>query len=515
MENDILEKKLIEVEEKQQFPENNQEVSKILKLIENCGVELFHDELGEPYANIPQGSGSQTMRIGSTRFNRWMSKLIWDKMHKAPRGEVRSNIISILEARACSDNGTIPLNIRIAWGDNNLWYDIGNGSAIKTDRNGWQIVEQPPIMFRNFNHQKQQTIPIKKGDIKELLKFINVSDPEKQLLLLVWVVSCFIPDFPHPILCIHGPQGSSKSTLCKILKDLIDPSQLDAISFPNKEVELVQMLAHSWLLCFDNVSYLSESSSDTLCRAITGAGFAKRSLFTNDDDFIFKIKRCVMINGINLVIGKPDLMERSIIVELDRISDDGAGRRSEQELYTELTELKPSILGGVFDTISKALLIKPTIRLPKMPRMADFASWGCAIAEALGYEQGAFMTAYANNQKSQNEEVIDGSLLANILVRFIEDTNEWIGTASSLLNCLNEKAAELKTDTNHEKAWPKSAAKLSKSLNILKNNLEDAGIKIWRIKEKRERIIHIKLIRNTDGGDAGDEASLNAEDIQF
>jgi energy-coupling factor transporter ATP-binding protein EcfA2 len=515
MNEEILEKKLAEVEKEQPLIENNQEISKILKLIESVGTKLFHDELGEPYASIPQGNHLKTMRIGGKQFNRWLSKLVWDNMKKAIRTDTKLNVIAILEAKACAEGGTIPLYIRVAWHNDNLWYDLSDGRAVNSDKKGWQIIEQPPIMFRNFSHQKQQTVPSRVGDIKELLKFINVSDPEKQLLLLVWVVSCFIPDFPHPILCIHGPQGSSKSTLCKILKDIIDPSQLDAISFPNKEAELVQILDHNWFLCFDNVSYLSESSSDTLCRAITGAGFTKRALFTNDDDFVFKFKRCIVINGINLVVGKPDLMERSLLVELDRISDDGINRREEQELYAELAKDKPSIMGGIFDTVSKALLIKPTIRLSKKPRMADFANWGCAIAEALGYEQQAFVAAYTNNRKSQNEEVIESNLLATVLARLMEDLIIWDGTASDLLNQLNEKAGALRIDTSHEKVWPKSAAKLSKSLNIIKNNLEDTGIKIWRNKENKERIIHIELTKSADAGDDGDGAPPSVEGIPF
>ena len=45
---------------------------------------------------------------------------------------------------------------------------------------------------------------------------------------------------------------------------------------------------------------------------------------------------------------------------------------------------KPSILGGIFDVLVKAMNIYPTVSLQSFPRMADFAQWGYAIGEALG-----------------------------------------------------------------------------------------------------------------------------------
>jgi hypothetical protein len=38
---------------------------------------------------------------------------------------------------------------------------------------------------------------------------------------------------------------------------------------------------------FDNVSEISQLSSGQLCRAVTGSGFTKRGLFTNDEEDIF------------------------------------------------------------------------------------------------------------------------------------------------------------------------------------------------------------------------------------
>ena len=74
--------------------------------------------------------------------------------------------------------------------------------------------------------------------------------------------------------------------------------------------ELVQVLSHSYVTFFDNISKISEVTSDQLCRVVTGSGFVKRSLYTNDDDVIYNMKRAVGYNGINVSAHKADLLDR-------------------------------------------------------------------------------------------------------------------------------------------------------------------------------------------------------------
>ncbi len=77
-------------------------------------------------------------------------------------------------------------------------------------------------------------------------------------------------------------------------------------------------------------------------------------------------------------------MDRSILLHLERI--DPIKRKDEEKLWKDFEEVKPEILGGIFDVISKAMSIYPSVKLSLLPRMADFGKWGYAIAEALGGE---------------------------------------------------------------------------------------------------------------------------------
>jgi hypothetical protein len=56
-----------------------------------------------------------------------------------------------------------------------------------------------------------------------------------------------------------------------------------------------------------------------------------------------------------------------------------------QQFRQEFAEARPRILDAVLEALSRAIAIRPSIQLEELLRMADFALWGAAIAEAIGY----------------------------------------------------------------------------------------------------------------------------------
>lgn len=190
---------------------------------------------------------------------------------------------------------------------------------------GWDI-EYGQIVFTRYSNQIPQVYPSKEYPPKIFDTFIallNVKDSEdNKLLFKVYVVSLFYPDIQHPALMLYGEKGTAKSTLMELIKILVDPSVIRTLAFSRNIESMVQKLAHNYICYFDNVSKISEAISDILCRAVTGSGFSKRELFTDDDDVIYNFKRCIGINGINLGATKSDLIDRGIIIEHTPIPKD-------------------------------------------------------------------------------------------------------------------------------------------------------------------------------------------------
>jgi hypothetical protein len=181
--------------------------------------------------------------------------------------------------------------------------------------------------------------------------------------------------------------------------------------------------------------------------------------------------RCIGLNGISVVATRPDLLERSILVELNRIEE--GKRKQEKEVYEEFDKDLPFILGGIFDTLVQALALQPSIKLSKLPRMADFMVWGCAISEALGYKKEEFIDAYNKNIEDQTRVALNDNAVALAVILFMENRNEWSGTATKLLNDLNKEDTFIE---GYGSGFPKAANQLTKRLNELKVNLKSIGI---------------------------------------
>lgn len=210
---------------------------------------------------------------------------------------------------------------------------------------------------------------------------------DNKLLAEVYIVSLFLlANVPKPIMIPRGIHGSGKSTFQEFIKRIVDPATALTTAFPKSLEDLVQALSHSYLTFFDNVSEMSAWTSDQLARVVTGSGLTKRGLYTDDEDFIYNMKRAVGYNGINVTATKPDLLDRILNIQLQPI--DRRKRKKLKTLNKEFERILPHLLGYTFDVIVKVLRRIGEVKLEELPRMADFAEMGELIARCLGYEEG-------------------------------------------------------------------------------------------------------------------------------
>lgn len=487
--------------------ETEETKTQALQLVERIQKEqmlFFHNELQEGFAAI-HGNGRRILKIRTRMFKQFLAHFFYKQSGKIVSSDVIANIIQVLEGRALFDGQSHELSARIALKNNAVWYDLGKGSVVFIDKDGWTISETPPIIFRRYNSQTLQVTPLTGGDLKDLLTFVNLKNEEEQLLFLIFTVAAFIPGFPHPILVLYGPQGAGKTTPQRLLKSLIDPSPFKVLSAPDNVKEFVQLASHHYFFFFDNLSSLPEWLSNSLAKAVTGDGFSKRELFSDDDDIIYSFQRTIALNGINLVVQRADLLERSILLGLERISK--KDRRKEKDFWEEFDQKKPYLLGAIFDAVAGAIREYPQLSLSEYPRMADFAQWGCAIAISLGYTQEQFLQAYYNNIAKQNTEAIEANPVAIAVMDLMGVQSGWEGTATDLFMQLERQAEALKINTK-TKEWPKDPSALSRRLHIVQTNLAEEGIFITRDETVRpKRIIIQKHKDNPDNSDTPTEGA--------
>jgi len=476
-------------------------------IIESKAV-LFHDQYKEPYI-APEGNGSRIIRLSTKEFKHWLSAFCYKEFGKALSTVTAANVVQALCGNAIYRNDMIPLSVRYVLKNGVYWYDLGK-SAVRVDKNGWTIEKVPPILFRRYSHQMPQVVPLKGGNL-DFKHFVNIEKDNELMLFTVFTVSAFIPDFPHPLLVLSGPQGAGKSTPMRLLKELIDPSVIKGVPAPNDGAAFAQFAYHHAFMFFDNLSGMKPWFSDALARASTGDGFSKRALFSDDDDVIYIIQRPIAINGISQVITKADLLDRSILIGLKRI--DPNLRLSEDEFWTTFYDHRARLLGAIFTLLSKALEIIDNVELDWHPRMADFARWGYAIAEVAGLGGDNFVEAYKANIEKQDEEAIEANPAAQALISYMEDREEWEGTASELLKDLNNYVG-FTSGLRDSYLWPKDAARLSIKLNEVEPNLMSRGISLKRYTSKLRRItkvINENLVKANKEAEALEAEAKNDE----
>ncbi|MDN5847023.1 MAG: hypothetical protein L0H53_12200 [Candidatus Nitrosocosmicus sp.] len=434
--------------------------------------------------------------------------------------------------------------------DGDFYYDLTDDKhrciKISKREGNWQILDNTPVpLFRRYNQISQDIFSeeehekIKEEGLNEIISSLKEKDPldeflskmtnikqddeGSKLLIKVALISYFIPNIPHPIMILHGSAGSAKSTLQFLLKNIVDPAKPSLLTIHNNSTEFIQQLAHNYLATYDNLRYTPYWLADEVCKAVTGVGQTKRLLYTDDEDKVYEYKHCLIFNGINVAFIEPDVLDRSIMIHLDEIDDEK--RRTEKEILNEFYSLRPFILKFIFDTLSKAIVIKDTVmkNTKKLPRMADFAIWGEAILQAWEYKEGKFLKIYFDNMGRQNDEVIDSNPIAFAIRKLVEElstsssspssNNIFEGTPLEFLDELNRIATVHKINT-YSKEWPKDVRWLVRRINLVKSNLHKAlDVRINTSRDSRDNTSKILLIKNVSDDSGKHDLSPDSNNL--
>jgi hypothetical protein len=460
-----------ETEEK---PKRQNQASLLVELAKATGVELFHTPDGDSYADIWGNGARATHKLRSKGFRDWLNYLFFQEHGKTASSQAMQDALNTLDGMARFDGPEILVHVRLAEHQGAVYLDLGTPDwmAIAISAEGWQIVAEPPVRFRRPKGMLPLPMPEQGGNLSELKQVLNLA-ADDWVLVLSWLSFCFFPTHPHPLLILHGEQGSGKSFMARVLKGLIDPGKSPLQSEPRELRDLAIAAHNRWVLCFDNLSGISTYLSDALCRIATGGGFITRTLHTNDEETIFEFTRPIILTGIDSLATRGDLLERSLLINLPAIPENQ--RLDEAELQPQLERFRPRILGAMLTAVSQTLKVLPATKPSKLPRMADFAKWAIAGEAALGLPPGSFEQTYGDNRATARETALESSPVAVAIQHLMESRSVWEGTASELLADL-EKLVEERTIKSRR--WASNANALGKALKRLAPDLRGFGIEV-------------------------------------
>jgi Bifunctional DNA primase/polymerase, N-terminal len=442
-------------------------------------VELWHDASRTAYASFQVGAHHEHWPVRSREFRMWLSGRFYEETGGAIGGQALEDGLRILEARAINEGPPYECFTRVGHADGKTYLDLGEPSwrAVEITAIGWRVIDDPPIKLLRSPSMRPLPTPEVGSRIEKLRDFVNVKTNNDFILVVAWLVAAFRHRGPFPILDFNGESGSAKSFASRIVRSLVDPRAAPIRAAPRDERDLVISANNSWALAFDNLSSVPAWLADALCRLATGSGFATRTLNTDRDETIFEAARPIIINGIPTLTDRADLADRTLTIPLRAIPEDE--RRGETELWAEFEQARPRILGALLDAVSCALANIGSVKLDRVPRMADFAQWIVAAEPGLGWESGAFLGAYTVNRRDVAETAFEADAVAVAIDKLInpELPEGFQGTATELLNALNNVVTE---STRKSKYWPQDAARLGNRVSRAARLLRAKGYIIDR-----------------------------------
>ncbi|MGA7743965.1 MAG: ATP-binding protein [Polyangia bacterium] len=441
-------------------------------------TSLFHNADGETFATFSVGDHRETWPTASRRFRRHLQRLYYRATQEAAKSSSIAEAQATLEARAQYEGAQQEVHTRVAGDGVELIYvDLCDEQwrvvEISASTGTFCVLNHSPVPFVRAQGMLALPVPEHGGNLHALRDLVNINDDGDWALVLAWFVAALRPTGPYPILLVHGEQGTAKSMLVRIIRKFVDPNKADLRAEPRDTRDLAIAAANGWIIALDNLSHIEPGLSDALCRLSTGGGFATRRLFTNSEEAIFNAQRPVILTAIEEVAIRGDLIDRCISVELQPIPE--AGRRTESEIRKAVNASAGRIFGALLDAVAHALRAHRDVRLPLLPRMADFAIWATAAEAGLGLPTGAVIAAYQGNRAAANQTALESSEIATLVMALVGERGEWSGTATDLLQAVAGRADDW---ARRGKGWPRTARGMSGALHRVAPNLRKAGMRV-------------------------------------
>ncbi len=290
----------------------------------------------------------------------------------------------------------------------------------------------------------------------------------------------------YPLLFLTGEQGAGKSFATELIASIIDPRTSTKKAMPKTEGDIAVIASRSHLMAFDNLSYLKGDVADILCRISTGGSFEKRTLYSNTGVTEINIKKPVILNSIVDLMSRPDVVERTFIIELEAIA--ATERLPASELRAQFDDSRAEIFGGLCIALQTALQRYKGIKVTQNLRMADAAILAAAAAPAFDSDEDKTMKALLEIQTRQKHALTSVNPICQAIRELVAGQTV---TFTMTPKALYEKLTDSFDGKAKPKDWPQTASAFGKALQRQVDNLRSINISVEQKRSGHERMITI------------------------
>jgi hypothetical protein len=446
---------------------------RLLDLAKAAGIETFTTHDGIAYADISTKGVRRTLPLRRKEFRMWLDYAYYTENNRSANSDALTQAINTLESKTHHESDKRDVFVRVAEHDGHVYIDLGNDDweVVKVGPEGWCIVRDAPVRFQRNSAQLPLPTPIGGGGLDNLKSFLGLSF-DNWVIVLLWLIQAIKPEAEYPILVLTAPPGTGKSAITEALKTLIDPAPVLMIPSVGDIRNHAVTCKNRHVIAIDNLSSLTADQSDILCRASTGGGFSHRTLNTDSDETTISFLNPQILNGIESIVTRGDLLARSFLVGLTEPTT----KLSRTGFKNRLEELHPTALGGLIDLLSKVLAVLPSIKGSVTltgERFMGFVEIGLAVEKVLEWDEGTVTRVLGSVRELAHETAVEASPVASAIRDLVESRSSYKNTPSELLIDLTNIAPD---GVTRSKYWPVDATRLSKAIIRLKPDLEAIGI---------------------------------------
>ncbi len=441
--------------------------SQLVVLVREHAVELCHDDDGVTYVRYGVAPRVQTWPLESRTTREWMAHLYYMTHGGAPRAQALADATATLAGIARYDGPRRMVYLRTARTPDAVLHDMCDEAwrAVTVTPGGWRV-GPAPVIYRRPVAARAVAEPRRGGTVGDVIDRLDLPAATARHVI-TWVIASILGDAPVPVLELTGPAGSGKTTLMRRIRSMIDPHDADARAAPRSVEDLYVAARHAYVLATDNLSHIGTEMSDALCVLCTGGGYARRTLYTTDEETVLRARRPIIMTGVTPVITAPDLLDRAIAIALAPRED--RDRATEDDLERMWTATLPVSMGVIYDLTAAVMRERSATRLASLPRMADYAVTGETLSRICGWP--SYAAEYAAHRGELAARGVDSSPVAAALLEEMRTTARYDGTLGGLAQVLARRRAD--TD-----GWPRSVRGVADAIRRAAPGLASAGITI-------------------------------------
>lgn len=428
--------------------------------------DVFRDQYGNLYA---QSKISNIVELGSpfcnTQVRQWL-RTCTGKEH-IPKTVVEAALDKMEDDARSGEHVELFHRVRVREGE--ILYNLGGGKAVKVTPAKVELVDVPQKVFwEDVNDEIQVTpdLSVKPTELPELMKpFFNIKRKRDWIHLSGFLGTSYTGiSISHPALFFEGSKGAAKSTATRNVQSLVSPKTIGLLRFPTNERELGIILNREMFVAFDNLGGIKRELSDTLCQAVTGSSAVERKYYTNNETVVNSLKAILVLNGISLLSNREDLLDRTLLIHLERVESDL--RKTDKELKKAFDKQKPKILGAIFNALKEVMTMQINPISYKI-RLLDYEEMAIKFCVACGWSQQEVEEAFKENSADVNKKVVEEDPTTLAILNLMERKNSMSCSATALFNQIC---------TGNQLGLPKSPNALSRKIEQLKSELAGVGI---------------------------------------